>query len=139
MTPDDIINEVKASNLRRPQRRRLSTGMKWSFRAARLGKAEVRCNVNADESEPGTCEGGLLIQARSASVDRGLSARRARRWRQKGLGLYPASTTLPDPYQWIRRISPRPISTASWVRTIGGTDFSFDLYTHTGAGAYQVR
>ena len=61
MTPDDVINEVKASNLRGRGGAGFPTGLKWSFvpRASEKPKYIV---VNADESEPGTCKDRLLIQ-----------------------------------------------------------------------------
>ena len=41
MTPDDIINEVKASNLRGRGGAGFPTGMKWSLRSAQRRQAEV--------------------------------------------------------------------------------------------------
>jgi NADH-quinone oxidoreductase subunit F len=53
MQPDDIINEVKKSNLRGRGGAGFPTGMKWGFIPKQSQKAKyVVCN--ADESEPGT-------------------------------------------------------------------------------------
>src|ERR1700736_3156906 len=55
MTPDDIIGQVKISNLRGRGGAGFPTGMKWSFVPKDSPKAKyVICN--ADESEPGTCK-----------------------------------------------------------------------------------
>ena len=55
MTPDAIINEVKASNLRGRGGAGFPTGMKWSFVPKEAPKPKYIL-VNGDESEPGTCK-----------------------------------------------------------------------------------
>ena len=55
MSPDDIINEVKTSNLRGRGGAGFPTGMKWSFVPKDTPKAKYIL-VNGDESEPGTCK-----------------------------------------------------------------------------------
>jgi len=59
MRPDDITNEVKASNLRGRGGAGFSTGMKWSFVPKDAKAVHLVCN--ADESEPGTCKDRELI------------------------------------------------------------------------------
>ena len=61
MTPDEIINEVKASNLRGRGGAGFPTGMKWSFVPRNVDKPKYIV-VNADESEPGTCKDRVLIE-----------------------------------------------------------------------------
>ena len=53
MTPDQIIDEVKASGLRGRGGAGFPTGLKWSFMPKNDGKAHYLV-CNADESEPGT-------------------------------------------------------------------------------------
>jgi NADH-quinone oxidoreductase subunit F len=53
MTPDAIIEEVKASGLRGRGGAGFPTGLKWSFMPKNDGKPHYLC-CNADESEPGT-------------------------------------------------------------------------------------
>src|SRR6266849_8832307 len=61
MTPDAIISEVKASNLRGRGGAGFPTGMKWSFVPKESSKPKyVLCN--ADESEPGTCKDRPLME-----------------------------------------------------------------------------
>ena len=59
MTPAEIVDEVKKSNLRGRGGAGFPTGMKWSFvpKEART----VYLVVNADESEPGTCKDRELL------------------------------------------------------------------------------
>src|SRR5471030_3145575 len=61
MKPDEIIAEVKASNLRGRGGAGFPTGMKWSF-VPRTSPKPKYIIVNADESEPGTCKDRLLIE-----------------------------------------------------------------------------
>jgi NADH-quinone oxidoreductase F subunit len=53
MKPEDIVNEVKASEIRGRGGAGFPCGMKWSFLAKGTGKP-VYLICNADESEPGT-------------------------------------------------------------------------------------
>jgi NADH-quinone oxidoreductase subunit F len=53
MTPDAVIEEVKASGLRGRGGAGFPTGLKWSFMPKNDGKAHYLV-CNADESEPGT-------------------------------------------------------------------------------------
>ena len=54
MTPEQIIDEVKASGLRGRGGAGFPTGLKWSFMPRNVpGQKYLVCN--SDESEPGTC------------------------------------------------------------------------------------
>ena len=59
MRPEDITNEVKASNLRGRGGAGFSTGTKWGFVPKDAKAVHLVCN--ADESEPGTCKDRELI------------------------------------------------------------------------------
>jgi NADH-quinone oxidoreductase subunit F len=59
MRPDDITNEVKASNLRGRGGAGFSTGVKWGFVPKDAKAVHLVCN--ADESEPGTCKDRELM------------------------------------------------------------------------------
>src|SRR5689334_22452461 len=61
MKPEEIIEEVKISNLRGRGGAGFPTGMKWSF-VPRTSPKPKYIVVNADESEPGTCKDRLLIE-----------------------------------------------------------------------------
>src|SRR3954465_4292106 len=67
MSGDDIINEVKASNLRGRGGAGFPTGMKWSFVPKESAKPKyILCN--GDESEPGTCKDRLVFEHHTHSV-----------------------------------------------------------------------
>jgi NADH-quinone oxidoreductase subunit F len=59
MRPEDITNEVKASNLRGRGGAGFATGVKWGFVPKDAKQVHLVCN--ADESEPGTCKDRELI------------------------------------------------------------------------------
>jgi NADH-quinone oxidoreductase subunit F len=59
MKPEDITNEVKASNLRGRGGAGFATGVKWGF--VPKDAQEVHLVCNADESEPGTCKDRELM------------------------------------------------------------------------------
>ena len=61
MTPEEIIEEVKISNLRGRGGAGFPTGMKWSF-VPRTSPKPKYIVVNADESEPGTCKDRVLME-----------------------------------------------------------------------------
>src|ERR1700761_5305721 len=59
--PEWTIEEMKASGLRGRGGAGFPTGMKWSFVPRQSPKPKY-IDVNADESEPGTCKVRLLIE-----------------------------------------------------------------------------
>src|SRR5712671_6926028 len=61
MKPEEIIEEVKISNLRGRGGAGFPTGLKWSFVPRSSPKPKIIV-VNADESEPGTCKDRLLLE-----------------------------------------------------------------------------
>src|SRR5579859_3871293 len=61
MSPEQIIEEVKASALRGRGGAGFPTGLKWSF-VPRSSPKPKYIVINADESEPGTCKDRLLME-----------------------------------------------------------------------------
>ena len=59
MTPEQITNEVKASNLRGRGGAGFATGVKWGFVPKDAKAVHLVCNC--DESEPGTCKDRELV------------------------------------------------------------------------------
>ncbi|MCX7040970.1 MAG: NADH-quinone oxidoreductase subunit F, partial [Spirochaetes bacterium] len=135
MSPQQVIDEVKASGLRGRGGAGFSTGQKWTFAreaASSTGKKYVICN--ADEGDPGAfmnrsvLEGdphavleGMLICAYTIGADEGYIYVRAE---------YPLA---------IKRLE---IAVAAMKERgllgegILGTPFSFDLHIKEGAGAF---
>ncbi len=134
MQPSQIIDEVKASNLRGRGGAGFPTGMKWGFVPRQSPKPKYIV-VNADESEPGTCKDRLLIendphQLIEGMLIAGLAVDAHRGW------IY-----IRGEYRYLIDIMDRAIEEARargyLGRNILGTGFDFEAYTHTGAGAYE--
>ena len=134
MKPEQIIDEVKTSNLRGRGGAGFPTGMKWSFVPRDSAKPKYIV-VNADESEPGTCKDRVLIendphQLIEGVLIAGLAVRASRGW------IYTRGE-----YRYLIDILDRAIGEAyqrGWLgKNIQGTGFDFDLSTQSGAGAYE--
>ena len=134
MKPDEIIEEVKISNLRGRGGAGFPAGMKWSFVPRNSPKPKYIV-VNADESEPGTCKDRLLMEYDphlliEGSLIAGLS-----------VGAHAGYIYVRGEYRYLIDILDKALGEAyqgGWLGTnIQGTGFDFDLYTHTGAGAYE--
>jgi len=134
MTPDDIVAEVKTSNLRGRGGAGFPTGMKWSFVPRNSPKPKYVV-VNGDEGEPGTCKDRLLIANDPHQLIEGILI--------AGLAVdaHAGYVYIRGEYRYLIEIMDRAIEEAYargyLGRNILGTGFSFDLYTHTGAGSYE--
>jgi len=133
--PDGIINEVKASNLRGRGGAGFPTGMKWSFVPKESAKPKyVLCN--GDESEPGTCKDRLILEHDPHAVIEGVVI--------AGLSIRAkvGFIYIRGEYRYLVNIMRKAIADA-YVRgflgkNIFGSGIDFDVYWHTGAGAYEV-
>jgi NADH-quinone oxidoreductase subunit F len=134
MKPEEIIAEMKTSNLRGRGGAGFPTGMKWSF-VPRTSPAPKYIIVNADESEPGTCKDRVLIEEDPHSLIEGILIAGLAVDSHKGY-IY-----IRGEYRYLIDIIDRAIAAAhsrSYLgKNIQGTGFDFDCYTHTGAGAYE--
>jgi len=134
MTPDDVINEVKNSGLRGRGGAGFNTGMKWSFVPKQSAKPKyVVCN--ADESEPGTCKDRPLMEYDPHQLIEGIAIAGYAIQSNQGY-IY-----IRGEYRYLMDIVDRAIQEAYdrgyLGKNIQGSGFSFDLSTHTGAGAYE--
>jgi NADH-quinone oxidoreductase subunit F len=134
MTPDDIINEVKTSNLRGRGGAGFPTGMKWSFVPRNVDKPKYIV-VNADESEPGTCKDRLLIEFDPHQLIEGVLIAAL------VVGAKTGYIYVRGEFRYLIDILDRAIAEAYDRNYLGkniqGTGIDFDLHTHTGAGAYE--
>ncbi len=134
MTQEQIIDEVKASSLRGRGGAGFPTGMKWGFVPRQLDKPKYIV-VNADESEPGTCKDRLLIEFDPHSLIEGILIGALAVGAEKGW------VYIRGEYRYLIDIMDKAIAEAYargfLGKNIAGSNFSFDLYTQTGAGAYE--
>jgi NADH-quinone oxidoreductase subunit F len=134
LTPDQVTDEVKKSNLRGRGGAGFPTGMKWSFVPKESAKPKyILCN--ADESEPGTCKDRPLMELCPHQLIEGvIIAGRA-------VGAHRGYIYIRGEYRYVLEIMDAAIEEAYARGYLGkdimGSGFDFDLHTHTGAGAYE--
>jgi NADH-quinone oxidoreductase subunit F len=134
MKPEEIIEEVKLSNLRGRGGAGFPTGMKWSF-VPRTSPKTKFIVVNADESEPGTCKDRLLMEYDPHQLIEGALIAALAVDARAGY-IY-----IRGEYRYLIDIMDKAIGEAYERGYLGtnlrGTNFSFNLFTHSGAGAYE--
>jgi len=135
MGPDGIINEVKASNLRGRGGAGFPAGLKWSFVPKQSPKPKyVLCN--GDESEPGTCKDRLILEHDPHAVIEGVVIAGL------SIGAKIGYIYIRGEYRYLVDITRKAIADAYARGFLGknifGSGTDFDVYWHTGAGAYEV-
>ena len=133
MSPDDVINEVKKSALRGRGGAGFPTGMKWSFVPKDSPKPKyVVCN--ADESEPGTFKDRYIMERDPHMLIEGMLIA------AYALGSQAGYVYTRGEYRYLIEIMDEAIAEAHAAGLLGekilGSNFSCELYTHSGAGAY---
>mgnify|MGYP001554453760 FL=1 len=133
ISPEKIIDEVKASGIRGRGGAGFPTGLKWSFiNRAAPGDKYVVCN--SDEGEPGTCKDrdilrynphalieGMIIAGYAIGAVAGYNYIRGEFW---------------EPYERFEDAIEEARKAGFLGKDILGSGFDFDLYTHLGGGAY---
>jgi len=134
MKPEEIIEQVKVSNLRGRGGAGFPTGMKWGF-VPRTSPKPKYVVVNADESEPGTCKDRLLIENDPHQLIEGMLIAAL------AVGAHAGYIYIRGEYRYLIEIMDRAIDEArasGWLgKNIQGSGFDFEAYSHTGAGAYE--
>ena len=134
MTPEQIIDEVKKSNLRGRGGAGFPTGMKWSFVPKEIREAEIY-SCNADESEPGTCKDRPLMEHDPHQLIEGIMIA------GRAMGSKQGYIYIRGEYRYVLDIVDAAIAEAYAAGYLGknilGSGLDFDLSTHTGAGAYE--
>jgi len=133
MTPDQIVEEVKASGLRGRGGAGFPTGMKWSFIAKPDGvPRHLLCN--ADESEPGTFKDRYLMEKIPHLLIEGMIVS------SFALGANLSYIYIRGEYHWILDILEKAIAEANnkgWLgKNIQGSGYDLELRVALGAGAY---
>src|SRR5436190_16841397 len=131
--PEQLIDMVKASNLRGRGGAGFPTGMKWSFLPKQTAKP-VYLAVNADESEPGTFKDREIIEDDPHQL-------------LEGIIITAYAIRSHTAYIYIRGEFARGVdvleASVAEARRAGflgpnilGTGFDLDVWVHRGAGAY---
>jgi len=133
MTPDEVVDQVKASGLRGRGGAGFPTGMKWSFIDKKSNNPRYLI-CNADESEPGTFKDRYLMENIPHRLIEGMiNAAYA-------LGVNRSYIYVRGEFKYIIGILNEAIKECYAAGLLGksilGTDYHLDLYVHSGAGAY---
>lgn len=134
MTPEQIIDEVKASGLRGRGGAGFPTGLKWSFMPRKApGQKYLVCN--SDESEPGTCHDREILRFNPHGLIEGMA-----------IAGYAMGATVAYNYirgEFIDEPVPRFEAAVKEAydagllgQNIQNSGIDFDLHTFVGAGAY---
>lgn len=134
MTPDEVIDEVKASGLRGRGGAGFPTGLKWSF-MPRSAPVQRYLVCNSDESEPGTCHDREVLRNNPHCLIEGMA-----------IAAYAMGATVAYNYirgEFIDEPVPRfeaalkeAYEAGLLGKDIQGSGIDFDLHTFVGAGAY---
>jgi NADH-quinone oxidoreductase subunit F len=134
LTPDEVIEEVKASGLRGRGGAGFPTGLKWSF-MPRNAPVQRYLVCNSDESEPGTCHDREVLRNNPHCLIEGMA-----------IAAYAMGATIAYNYirgEFIDEPVPRfetalkeAYDAGLLGKKIQGSDIDFDLYAFVGAGAY---
>lgn len=132
MTPEAIIEEVKASGLRGRGGAAFPTGTKWSFLPKDIFPRYLCCN--ADESEPGCFKDRYLIDKNPHQLIEGLLIAAF------ALQVHHAFIYIRGEYHDQRLTLERCVEEARAKGYVGkgimGKDFDCEIIVHGGAGAY---
>ena len=135
MTPEQVVEAVKASGLRGRGGAGFPTGLKWQFVDKKSPKPKyIVCN--ADESEPGTFKDHLLMERNPHLLIEGCL-----------IGCYAIAAKAAYIYIRGEFFHMQPLLEAAIEearragylgRNIQGSGFDCEVYVHRGAGAYEA-
>jgi NADH-quinone oxidoreductase subunit F len=132
MTPEQVLNEVKVSNLKGRGGASFPAGLKWSFLPKEEKVKYLVCN--ADESEPGTFKDRLLIENDPHKIIEGIIIA-GYATQSKGAFIYIRGEMVVG-----AKILDKAISQAYDRHFLGknilGSRLDFDIWIVRGAGAY---
>lgn len=133
MQPDQLVEEVKVSNLRGRGGAGFPTGMKWSFIPKQAQKPKyVVCN--ADESEPGTFKDRDIMRYIPHLLIEGMAI--AGKAIGSNIGYIYIRGEYYEEALILQAAIDEAYATGKLGKNIEGSGFAFDLTVHRGAGAY---
>ena len=135
MTPDAVVDAVKASGLRGRGGAGFPTGMKWQFVDKKSPKPKYLC-CNADESEPGTFKDHVLMERNPHLLFEGCLIG------CHAIGAKVAYIYIRGEFYHVQLVLEAELERARQAGYVGknirGTGFDCEIYLHRGAGAYEA-
>jgi NADH-quinone oxidoreductase subunit F len=134
MSPEDVVNEVKASGLRGRGGAGFPTGLKWSF-MPKGSEVQKYIVCNSDESEPGTCHDRDILRYNPHSLVEGMAIAGYAMGATVGYN-YIRGEFMEEPVPRFEAAVKEAYEAGLLGRNILDSGVDFDLYTFVGAGAY---
>jgi len=135
MTPDAVVEQVKASGLRGRGGAGFPTGMKWQFVDKKSPKPKYIC-CNADESEPGTFKDHVLMERNPHLLFEGCLIG------CHAIGAKVAYIYIRGEFYHVQLVLEAELAKARAAGYVGknimGTGFDCEIHIHRGAGAYEA-
>jgi NADH-quinone oxidoreductase subunit F len=135
MTPEAVVDAVKASGLRGRGGAGFPTGLKWQFVDKKSPKPKYIC-CNADESEPGTFKDHVLMERNPHLLFEGCLIG------CHAIGAKVAYIYIRGEFYHVQLVLEAELAkarAAGYVgRNIFGTGFDCEIHIHRGAGAYEA-
>ncbi|MCC5861439.1 MAG: NADH-quinone oxidoreductase subunit NuoF [Gammaproteobacteria bacterium] len=134
LSPEQVIEEVKASGLRGRGGAGFPTGLKWSFMPRNTaGQSYIVCN--SDESEPGTCHDRDILRYNPHALIEGMAIGGFAMGATVGYN-YIRGEFMAEPIPRFEAALKEAYEAGLLGRNIRGSGIDFDLHTFVGAGAY---
>ena len=134
ISPEDVIEEVKASGLRGRGGAGFPTGLKWSF-MPRTAPVQKYLVCNSDESEPGTCKDRDILRFNPHALVEGMAIACYAMGADAGYN-YMRGEFMDEPAQHFQTALDEAYKNGLLGEKILGSDVSIDLHASLGAGAY---
>jgi NADH-quinone oxidoreductase subunit F len=134
LTPDEVINEVKASGLRGRGGAGFPTGLKWSF-MPRGASGQKYLVCNSDEAEPGTCHDREVLRYNPHAIVEGMAIAAYAMGATVGYN-YIRGEFMNEPIPRFEGAVKEAYDAGLLGKNIQGTGIDFDLHIFVGAGAY---
>ncbi|MEJ2059616.1 MAG: NADH-quinone oxidoreductase subunit NuoF [Gammaproteobacteria bacterium] len=132
--PEDVIDEIKKSNLRGRGGAGFPTGLKWSFMPRNTeGQKYIVCN--SDESEPGTCKDRDILRFNPHALVEGMAIAGYAIGATVGYN-YMRGEFMDEPFIRFEQALKEAYAQGLLGRNILGSGVDFDLHGSLGAGAY---
>ncbi|WP_420565633.1 NADH-quinone oxidoreductase subunit NuoF [Thalassobaculum sp.] len=134
MSPEDIVEVIKASGLRGRGGAGFPTGLKWSFMPKEVKDKPHYLVVNADESEPGTCKDREIMRHDPHKLIEGCLVG-GFAMRAKAAFIYIRGEFYNEAVALQRAID-EAYDAGLIGKNACGSGYDFDVILHRGAGAY---
>ncbi len=134
LSPEDVIEIVKASGLRGRGGAGFPTGLKWSF-MPRNAPVQKYIVCNSDESEPGTCKDRDILRFNPHALVEGMLIAGYCIGATVGYN-YMRGEFMDEVYDHFAGAVKEAYEKGHLGKNINGSGVDFDLYPTLGAGAY---